>query len=159
MLKEILESETCAKCQICCGFNRSDIWETPIITDDTKEYMMQNVNRDQQFIRVGKANRFKMEFKDEEVIFCPMLDRETGCILGENKPFDCKIWPFRIMNAEGKLVIAVASICPSLGQKAPDELAAFLESGLADRIFKEADQNPDIVKSYTNGYPIILVKN
>ena len=26
-----------------------------------------------------------------------MLDNEKGCILGDDKPFDCRIWPLRVM--------------------------------------------------------------
>ena len=28
--------------------------------------------------------------------------KNIGCILGDEKPFDCKIWPYRVMNFKGK---------------------------------------------------------
>ena len=83
---------------------------------------------------------------ERELFICPALDPDKGCTLGDNKPFDCKIWPYRIMEFNGVRVISVASICPDMYAKPLDKLVGELENGLADKIFAEAESptNRDI---------------
>lgn len=159
MLKNILSPAECKKCRICCGFEGYELWETPIVSDDLKNQILAD-NPEQKFISKGKSWLFRMECENEnELYFCPMLDMNTGCMLKDNKPFDCKIWPYRIMNLGGKRVITIASICPSMYSKPLSQLIDELnKTGLADKIFEEADKNPDIVKEYERGYPILLIE-
>lgn len=159
MLKEILSEKSCAACQVCCGFNREDVWETPIVFDETKK-KAEALFPDIKFRQTGSAWTFQMEFQPEEqVIFCPILDRNTGCKLGDDKPFDCKIWPFRVMEHQEGLVITVASICPKLGTMEIEKLHQFLQKGLGDYIFSVAARHPEIVKPFQEGYPIICQKS
>lgn len=37
MLKKILSGEACAKCRLCCIFDRYDVWETPVFTAELCE--------------------------------------------------------------------------------------------------------------------------
>ena len=133
MLKKILSKDTCAKCRICCIFNEDDVWEAPY--------------------------GIKLTEKQSDGLFhCSHLGK-NGCMLSDEKPFECKIWPFRVMDYDGKLVIALSSICPSLYHRPINELSDFLkEENLGDIIFKEARKNPGIIKPYENGYPIFLVE-
>ena len=36
-----------------------------------------------------------MKFNGDEIIYCPAAS-DHGCVLGDKRPFDCKIWPFRV---------------------------------------------------------------
>lgn len=161
MLKNILSGKSCAECRICCVFDKYDLWETPLVTDS----LHQKINKDfpdVKFITKGSNHLFRMEPEDvegEELYYCPVLDRKTGCKLGDEKPFDCRIWPYRIMELGGKTVISIASICPEMYKKPLADLVNELEAnGLADRIFAEAEKNPDMIKPYQDGYPILKVK-
>ena len=157
MLTEILSRETCADCKICCTFDNYDVWETPILTNELKEKILE-LKPSQKFIPKGSSFLFRMEKADDEALFlCPMLS-ENGCILGDEKPFDCKIWPFRVMNFKGRRVITLSPVCPSVFKKPIGELVDFLNKGLSKRIFQEADKNPDIVKEYIELYPILSVE-
>ena len=73
-----------------------------------------------------------------------------------DKPFDCRIWPYRIMEVGGRRAITIASICDELYNRPLSQLAGFLKEGLADAIFSYADAHPEIVKPYYEGYPVLM---
>lgn len=162
MLKNILSPKTCAQCRICCIFDKYDVWETPVISPWLKA-KIQEARPDLKFVSKGDSGAFIFNMEDcwdeeKELFTCPALDPEKGCTLGDMKPFDCSVWPFRIMDLGGRTVISMASICPDMIKKPLDVLIAELDSGLADRIFDEADRNPAIIKPYEQGYPILKVR-
>lgn len=96
-------------------------------------------------------------FPDDEIFYCPALDKNTGCILGDEKPFDCKIWPYRVMNFKGSKVITVCPVCGEIFSRPLRELVDFLECGLAVKIDEYSNEHPDIVKDYDFSYPILKV--
>ncbi len=156
MLKSILSPSDCAKCRICCEFDRNDIWEMPTVSDELKECILEK-NTGTEF----DGHTFRADFKEgEELVRCPMLT-ENGCGLGEDKPFDCKIWPFRIMQINEHLLgITVSPVCPKVFSLPLDRLYALLDGeGLADKIFEYADSHRYIIKPYIADYPILMLKN
>ncbi|MBQ8095370.1 MAG: hypothetical protein IJ242_17590, partial [Clostridia bacterium] len=66
-----------------------------------------------EFISKGRESYlFRVRELDENDLFtCPLLDPAKGCMLGTEKPFDCRIWPFRIMDVAGRQAITIAPIC------------------------------------------------
>lgn len=157
MLKKILSGESCAQCRLCCVFDRYDVWETPVFTEDIKNKILENAP-DTQFLPVEGGYIFKVsEFDDEGLFSCPALT-EKGCILGDEKPFDCRIWPYRIMNIGGRRAITIASICDELYNRPLSQLVDFLKEGLGDEIFAYADAHPEIVKPYYEGYPVLMLE-
>ena len=110
----------------------------------------------QNAYRLVLENNYRTDDLDEEVP-CTFLDPQKGCILkGEDKPFECSIWPLRIMNKDGKLVIALTPTCPSIGATPKPELIELVKNGLGEKIFEYAKTHPYIVKEYKEGFPIIL---
>ncbi|MCM1578320.1 MAG: hypothetical protein NC078_05930 [Ruminococcus sp.] len=160
MLKKILSPESCAKCRICCIFDKYDVWETPVITEELREKISEKFPA-LKYATKGGAFIFDMRetYNSEKELFtCPALDPQKGCTLGDIKPFDCKIWPYRIMELGGELVISVASICPEMYRKPLCELVKTLEDGLGERIFREAESHPEMIKPYEQGYPVLMVR-
>ena len=88
-----------------------------------------------------------------------MLDHNKGCILGDEKPFDCRIWPYRIMNLNGKRVIAISPICKEVYNHPLGMLVDFLKNELLDKITTYANTFPEAVKPYDNLYPILYVED
>ena len=158
MLKNILSGSDCASCKICCIFDKYDIWETPVL-DEPLRKLVEERFPEVSFVQKGDGWIFRMEEAEDELYYCPMLDHKTGCRLKDNKPFDCRIWPYRVMELGGKRVISMASICPTMYSKSLKELVDELDrNGLAEKIFAHADTHPYIVKPYDNGYPILMVE-
>ena len=155
MLKKILSGETCAKCRLCCVFDRYDIWETPIFTQELCE-RISAAKPDVRFMPKDGGYILRAEEFDEDQLFrCPALT-DTGCMLGDDKPFDCRIWPYRIMNVGGRRAITIASICEEMYARPLSQLTEFLKEGLAATIFAYADSHPEIVKPYYEGYPVLM---
>ena len=155
MLKNILSKESCASCRLCCVFDRYDVWETPVFT----EYICERIRYakpDAEFVAKDDGFIFKVKELDENELFsCPALT-ENGCMLGDDKPFDCRIWPYRIMYVGGRRAITIASICEEMYNRPLSQLTDFLKDGLADKIFEYARRHPEIVKPYYEGYPVLL---
>jgi len=155
MLKKILSPETCKNCRVCCVFDKEDIWEIPLISENLMK-AISDERPDLKLIPRGKSSYvFDMEFEENGLTYCPALS-DKGCTLGKNKPFDCSIWPFRAMRKGEDLVITVSPVCSSVNPK--DDAVKKLTEELSDIIFEEAEKNPDIVKEYIEGYPIMAIK-
>ena len=158
MLSSILSKSSCAACKFCCSFRRQSLWETPLFPPEVaeklsepNEYGVVGEFRDGQIILGG----YKTADPEEEVS-CTFLDPHRGCILKpEDKPFDCSIWPLRIMNKDGELVIALTPTCPSIGAVPSQALVNLVKNGLGDKIFEYAKTHPEIIKEYREGFPII----
>jgi len=159
MLSQILSKSSCAACKFCCSFRRQSLWETPLFPPEVaqklskpNEYGVVGEFRDGQIVLGG----YKTGDPEEEVT-CTFLDPERGCIMkGEDKPFDCSIWPLRIMRKDGELVIALTPTCPSIGAVPSKALVDLVQDGLGDKIFEYAKAHPYIIKEYREGFPIIL---
>lgn len=160
MLKGLLEKKTCAACRICCGFDNTDLWEMPVMTGKTVQ-KLKEMKPDTEFTRCGKGYVTDAgDLPDNELFYCPALDHEKGCMLGEDKPFDCLIWPFRVMETEDKrfLMITVSPVCPEIYSRPLSQLTEFVGEKLENMAFGYAESNPEVIKKYKKGYPILAVK-
>lgn len=156
MLEEILSKNDCAKCRVCCGFVESDKWEIPLIFAENKPKIEEKTGISLE--KRGSEYVFPMTFDGEKVVFCP-ASSENGCTLGELKPLDCAIWPFRVNSLGNFRVITVSPVCESVSKLPLKTLCDFLQkNGFAKRLFNLAEQHPDMIKPYISGYPILAVE-
>ena len=157
MLSKILKPEQCAKCRICCGFVDNDKWEIPLLAGEEERRSAENL-APVEATPGTKSCVFRMEFHGKEVVYCPALG-ENGCRLGEERPFDCRIWPFRVNDLNGTLVITLSPVCPEVIKLPLAELTEFVNSdGFAEKLFRHAELYPETVKPYIPGYPILAAK-
>ena len=156
MLKSILKPENCAKCRVCCGFTEEDKWEIPLIFSEMRDKIEEKLGV--KLLSRGGEFVFDMEFNGEKLVFCPAVG-ENGCTLGELKPFDCLIWPFRVNSLGEFRVITVSPVCETVSALPLKTLSEFLEKdGFAEKLFDTARLHPDMVKPYIDGYPILKVE-
>ncbi len=159
MIRSLLSPQECADCKLCCSFDSSDIWEAPVIDGEKARLITSRYKEDQQFIDRGTHCVLKMEKQeDSDLYYCTMLDHAKGCIMGSEKPFDCKIWPFRIMELNGMRVITLSPVCPIVNTR-PIEQIKKTCGEIADTVFAEAEKHPEYVKPYIDGYPIIAAES
>lgn len=133
MLSEILSKEYCSKCRFCCVFEVRHLWEMPEkIAGIAKDY----------------------EGADPMTeVPCPYLDENTGCTLtGCEKPFECAIWPFRIMMRDGVNVLAVADTCPGMKKYTTEELREFALKKLREPARDYCLSHPNAAKPLVDYY-------
>ncbi len=158
MIKKILKGSSCAACRMCCIFDRYDVWETPLFEETTMNKVKTTAPH-AEFAKKGSGYVLNAkEMTDDELFSCPAL-AENGCILGDEKPFDCRIWPFRVMEYDGCRVIAVSSLCNEVHGQSHDSLRTFLKEGLAAEIFAYADKFPEAVHQFYDNYSVLLFEN
>ncbi len=158
MLSKILTPEQCAKCRICCGFVDSDRWEIPLLAGEQERGSAGKLGAAVEAIPGTKSCVFSMDFHGEDVVYCPAAG-ENGCVLGGERPFDCRVWPFRVMNLNGTNVITLSPVCPEVMKLPLSDLVDFVNSdGFADTLFRHAGYYPESVKKYISGYPILAVE-
>lgn len=155
MLSKILKKESCAKCRICCGFVEDDKWEIPLIFGEYREKVEQLLGV--KLLPRGDEFVFDMEFDGDKLVYCPAAS-ENGCTLGELKPFDCLIWPFRVNSLGDDRVITVSPVCGEVSSLPLSQLTEFVSGEFAEKLFEAARRHPDMVKPYMDGYPILAVE-
>ncbi len=154
MLRKILSPEQCAKCRICCGFVDSDKWEIPLLTGNDERCAAEALGAVRE-IPGTKCSVYSMKFNGDEIIYCPAAG-ENGCRLGDNRPFDCRIWPFRVMDLNGTMVITLSPVCPEVKKLPLETLTEFVNSdGFTENLFSHAREYPETIKPYISGYPIL----
>ena len=155
MLKEILKGTDCAACRVCCVFDKNDCWEVPLVEPDLAAYIAENYP-EVKLTKMGNCSIFDSEFDEKGLTTCPMLTEE-GCKLGDKKPFDCRIWPFRLMRKGDLLLLTLSPVCKTVSKLSVEQISAFAAK-IADTIYKAAENNPEMIKDYIEGYPIFAVR-
>ena len=163
MLSKVLEKSTCASCKFCCSFKRSSLWETPLFPAETVDklsrggvHFKEQKQEGHRFGQMDLAGKYKTADPEEEAA-CEFLDPDRGCRLEEkDKPFDCKIWPLRIMEKDGERVIALTPTCPSINRQPLSVMEQLVRDGLGKQIFEYAQEHPYIVKAYKEGFPVLM---
>jgi hypothetical protein len=158
MIGKLLTREECAKCRLCCCFDSYDLWETPIIENSTRQRILEEFKPDQELLDLGDHSLLKLQKEpDRDLYYCSLLDHEKGCIMGTEKPFDCRIWPFRVMDLHGTRVIVLSTVCPVVQTRPLCDIQAVAKE-LAPQIFAYAERAPFAVKKYISGYPIMVAE-
>lgn len=175
MLSKILSKEDCAVCKFCCSFRRCSLWETPIFTKEN----IDAINSDSRFAPALKecthsatgghcdtgmkyatydlSGNYQTDDPEEEAP-CPYLDASKGCMLSsEEKPWDCKIWPLRVVSREdGEPFVVLTPTCPSVNKLNIDAVRSFLDDNLRHSLIEYAKAHPYLIKEYKDDFFIDL---
>ena len=156
MLSKILSKSHCASCKFCCSFKRESLWELPTfhisslseISKSFPDVVFKKLSDD--IFTLDFSHLYLTKNPSEEVP-CPFLNKKKGCVLSDDlKPFDCKIWPFRIMKKDNNLGFAISKSCPSLQNFSFDELYKFFKENLLESVKKYISNNENSIKEYNN---------
>lgn len=162
VLSSILKKSDCAACKFCCSFRRQSLWETPVfsreIAEKIKELYPQACFKaaGNSSITIDLSMLYKTNNPDEEVP-CYFLDKNKGCLLpAELKPFDCSIWPFRVVNKAGcGNTVVLTPTCPAVNKVPREKILELLDSGLREKILNYAKENPDIIKEDSEFFEVL----
>ena len=158
MLSSVLSKSECAECRFCCSFRRKSLWETPLFDEETVR-KLKKMYPEARFKPRGDAfttdldDGYKTDDPEEEAP-CPF--NKNGCVLDSGtKPFDCSIWPLRVMKHGEKLVICLTPTCPVISKKPIGVMKELAEGETGDRIAEYVRTHPFIIKEYREGFPIL----
>jgi len=119
-IKNIVDSQRCIKCDICCYFDESDKGCTPCFTEkefaSVPVHLRNNLAKDDTgFYRP----RLIMPQKADDDMICPFLDEAAHeCRIYKGRPLDCELWPFRLEYRKGlSLIVVSESMCPAMDGK------------------------------------------
>ena len=158
MLKNVLSREDCAKCRFCCSFRRQSLGLTPCFAKETVAEI-RRLFPDARFKTLPNGattididDKYLTDDSQEEAL-CPF--NRKGCILPAHlKPFDCELWPFRLMKSGSGLTLALVPTCPWI-EKDIDKLRA-AASAIAKDVVVYARTHPEIVIEYRSDYQIVI---
>ena len=202
MLSSILLKSDCAACKFCCSFRRQSLWETPVFYEEDiskikklfpevrfRELKAEADNSNAVDTGISKSKVYTFDIYDkyktnssEEEVPCPFLDTEKGCKLPQElKPFDCKIWPLRVVKipqnkmpakfsealstkienpaaALSRLVVVLTPTCPAINKIPFEKVQALTEGGLGKTILEYAATHPQMIKEYSEFLSKIVYK-
>ncbi len=128
-LYQIIPSEVCFSCDVCCRFLELDSPLAPIFAETEKQHAISQgaTPASFQLQADGESSRIKLKpYKDFYI--CPFFEPETSrCAIYTNRPLDCQLYPFALMFNEDRssVVLGVDMLCP------------FGETHLATEVFQQ----------------------
>jgi len=164
MLTPILTKKECAACRFCCSFRKASMWETPIFTAENLDAIraahpefLGELNTFEYggslYASYDLSGKYSSDNPEEEVP-CPFLDPERGCTLSaEEKPFDCKIWPLRVVKpSDGRPYVSLTPTCPAVNRLDIEFVKSFVRGSLEKEILLYAEKHPRLYKTDRNGF-------
>ena len=115
-LYQIIPTEVCFSCDVCCRFLEADSPLAPIFTEtETQKLTVHCVDPSLfQPQPDGKSTQIQLKsYKDFYI--CPFFDPETShCTIYPIRPLDCQLYPFALMFNEDRseVVLGVDTLCP-----------------------------------------------
>lgn len=115
-LYQIIPSEVCFSCDVCCRFLAVDSPLAPIFTEREKARVVAD-GADPALFRPpvdGKSAQVHLKPHDDFYI-CPFFEPETSrCSIYPIRPLDCQLYPFAMMFSEdgSEVVLGVDTLCP-----------------------------------------------
>ena len=158
MLRSILSPSECAECKFCCSFRRCSLWETPRFDAEQTAELQRKYPRAKfkpvdGVFTIDIDGCYRTDDSEEEAL-C-WFNEGKGCILGKDKPFECAVWPLRVMRKDGCLVIVLSPGCRVLSSKPLSVIRQLVDDGLGAKIFEHARKIPEYVRDYKEGYPVL----
>lgn len=115
-LYQIIPTEVCLSCDVCCRFLDKESPLAPIFTEnETERLTSQGIDKTLfQRQKDGKSRQIEL-IPYEAYYICPFFDAKTHrCKIYASRPLDCRLYPFTIMFSEDRnsVVLGVDMLCP-----------------------------------------------
>ncbi|MCZ6678571.1 MAG: YkgJ family cysteine cluster protein [Candidatus Poribacteria bacterium] len=139
-LQQIVPSEVCFSCDVCCRFLEPDSFLAPIFTEAEVKTAVEHGIAPDLFRPTADGKSAQITLKPHrDMYICPCFDPRTNeCTIYPVRPLDCQIYPFALMVNEDQtqIVLGVDMLCPygeaqiqtEPFQRYIDHIANYLES-------------------------------
>ncbi len=115
-LYQIIPSEVCFSCDVCCRFLEVDSPLAPIFTETERQKAIAHGTDPSLFRPQADASSAQIQLKPHKDFYiCPFFEPETShCIIYPIRPLDCQLYPFALMFSEdgSEVVLGVDTLCP-----------------------------------------------
>lgn len=153
----LVTAADCAQCKECCFFESYTLADTPSVSDDTAVRASMLIPEVRFTEPYGKRLFLMLPTDDPEIFVCPMLDHSKGCLLGADKPFECRLFPFALMQRDGVRMITLSPSCPCISEQSREHMKRTAADLLSD-VLAEADRRPELVRPYEAGYTVMCTE-
>lgn len=126
-IASFIPSEDCLECRdFCCRFRADEQSYAPLLAEPELKKIKKKYRRPFGFKTWGKEkNVFQLKLvksRRRNLYFCPFFDEKRKiCRIHSFKPFDCKFWPYVLMEKKknkSKMVACYSAVdCQGLRQK------------------------------------------
>ena len=116
-LYQIIPSEVCFSCDVCCRFLEADSPLAPIFTETERQKAVAHGMPISTLFRLqadGSSAQIQLKPHNDFYI-CPFFEPETShCTIYPMRPLDCQLYPFALMFSEdgSEVVLGVDTLCP-----------------------------------------------
>lgn len=115
-LYQIIPSEVCFSCDVCCRFLDKNSPLAPIFTDIEKNRIVSQGANPTLFHQKEDGTSAQIKLKSHNDFYiCPFFEPETNrCTIYEYRPLDCQLYPFSLMYNQDRtsIVLGVDMLCP-----------------------------------------------
>ena len=115
-LYQIIPSEVCFSCDVCCRFLEVDSPLAPIFTEAERQKAVAYGADPSRFRPQTDGRSAQIQLKPHNDLYiCPFFEPETSrCSIYPIRPFDCQLYPFALMFSEdgSEVVLGVDTLCP-----------------------------------------------
>ena len=119
-LYQIIPSEVCFSCDVCCRFLEVDSPLAPIFTEIERKKAISDGAVPTLFRPQADGKSTQIQLKPHYNFYiCPFFEPETSrCTIYPIRPLDCQLYPFALMfSKDGReVVLGVDTLCP-FGEK------------------------------------------
>lgn len=115
-LYQIIPSEVCFSCDVCCRFLEADSPLAPIFTENEKENVVAHGADPILFRPQADDASAQIQLKPHNDFYiCPFFEPEINhCTIYPIRPLDCQLYPFALMFSKdgSEIVLGVDTLCP-----------------------------------------------
>ena len=115
-LYQIIPSEVCFSCDVCCRFLEADSPLAPIFTANEKMQVIADGAEPTLFRPQADRGSVQIQLKPHNDFYiCPFFEPKTShCTIYPIRPLDCQLYPFALMFSEDRseVVLGVDTLCP-----------------------------------------------
>ena len=115
-LYQIIPSEVCFSCDVCCRFLEADSPLAPIFTEPERKRAIEQGADPILFRPQADGNSAQIQLKRHNALYiCPFFDPKTShCTIYPIRPLDCQLYPFALMFSKDRreVVLGVDTLCP-----------------------------------------------
>jgi len=163
-LPQLVPSEFCLRCDVCCRFSELYTVWSPLFTKSEIKHLVDKdilppllFTLSENNLPNSKTSLHKTQRIDlvahKDYFICPCFNpSDNKCKIYDNRPFECALYPFLLVCKDKKSFLAVDKKCPYVENLSQDEIKSYSDH-LKKELNKKAhksflESNPELFADY-----------